>query len=90
MSEHEHDGVLHTHDGPEGAFYGTHTHNGFEHTHDRDDSDLPEWERNLLATGNSDTPAEASDIVEPPAPKRQVAVIINGVNHGMRDAEEGE
>lgn len=80
MSEHEHDGVLHTHDGPEGAFYGTHTHNGFEHTHDHDE---PQEDA-------QDESGEASDIVEPPAPKRQVAIIISGVNHGMRDAEEGE
>jgi hypothetical protein len=71
--------VKHTHeDGPEGAFFGTHTHDGFEHTHDRDEPDNP------------DDQGESSDTVEPPAPKRQVPVIISGVNHGMRDAEEGE
>ena len=78
MSEeiHEHDGVEHTHHEPDLiGFYGTHEHDGIEHTHDHDDSDIE---------------PESSDNVEPPAPKRQVPVIISGVNHGMRDAEEGE
>jgi len=81
MSEeiHEHDGVEHTHHEPDLiGFYGTHEHDGIEHTHDQE------------AEGGLVEPDESSDNVEPPAPKRQVPVIISGVNHGMRDAEEGE
>jgi hypothetical protein len=40
-----------------------------------------------LHYGEPESPAETSAIMEEPAPKCQVPVVIDGVFHGMRDEE---